>query len=94
MQNQIIFQKFVDMNKSYKIYYLIKDFFDTFTSFNNNSFFFNSHYLFPKFQTPKAAMRKCIHFTLSLENSASLECMAKDDEHCRLLLTRKIMLGI
>ena len=56
--------------------------------------FFNSQYLFPKFQTPKAAMRICIHFTLSLENSASLECMAKDDEHCRLLLTRKIMLGI
>ena len=77
------------MNKSYKIYYLIKDFFDTFTSFNNNSFFFNSHYLFPKFQTPKAAMRKCIHFTLSLENSASLERMAKDDERVVFYLREK-----
>ena len=58
---------------------LIKDLFDTFT-YSIIIPFLNSHYLFPKFQTPKAAMRICIHFTLSLENSASLERMAKDDE--------------
>ena len=46
--------------------------------------FFNSQYLFPKFQTPKAAM---IINALYLENSASLERMAKDKERCRLLLT-------
>ena len=65
-----------------------KRFFDTITSFNHDKLvmipFFNSQYLFPKFQTPKAAM---IINALYLENSASLERMAKDKERCRLLLT-------
>ena len=65
-----------------------KRFFDTITSFNHDKLvmipFFNSQYLFPKFQTPKAAM---IRNALYLENSASLEHMAKDEERCCLLLT-------